>query len=82
VALYRAWTGQRFDTAHLGGLFRDTPAHAQKAIWTRVQALAAPSVYDAYNAATWVATHHMRSYRTAFKLLAQVNRSFQERFPA
>ena len=40
------------------------------------------TVYEAYNAATWYATHQMRSYRTAFELLALVNRSFQERFPA
>lgn len=40
-----------------------------------------PTVYEAYNAATYYATHAMRSYRTAFDLLERVNRGFQKLFP-
>ena len=39
------------------------------------------TVYAAYNAATYVATHEMRSVRGAFDLLKQVNQTFQDRFP-
>jgi len=40
-----------------------------------------PSVYDAYNAATSVATHDMRSARAAFELLMRINQRFQQQFP-
>ena len=39
------------------------------------------TVYDAYNAATHYATHQMRSARGAFKLLHQINKTFQAQFP-
>ncbi len=41
----------------------------------------AVTVYDAYNAATHYATHQMRSARGAFKLLHQINKTFQAQFP-
>jgi hypothetical protein len=82
VALYRTWMGQPFDVNAVTDLFHDTLSHTAKAIATRITALQAPSVYDAYNAATSVATHEMRSARTAFDLLAHINRRFQAQFPA
>jgi hypothetical protein len=37
-------------------------------------------VLEAYNSATHFATQQMRSYRTAFDLLARINRGFQTEF--
>jgi hypothetical protein len=37
-------------------------------------------IWEAYNRATHFATHQMRSYRTAFDLLAQINHQFQTEF--
>lgn len=38
------------------------------------------TICQAYNRATHYATHQMRSYRTAFDLLARINRGFQSTF--
>lgn len=39
------------------------------------------NAYDAYNVATYYATHETRSFRTAFRLLDQINQGFQKAFP-
>ncbi len=82
VALYRAWTETFLDEAGLAEILESFPKRSREAIEKKVAERMATTVYDAYNLATWYATHEMRSYRTAFNLLALVNRSFQERFPA
>lgn len=80
VALYRVWREQPFDHDRLNDLLDDVPNHAAKQIWDGILEQDGPSVYDAYNRATWVATHQMRSARTAFELLARINSTFQELF--
>lgn len=41
----------------------------------------AGNVYEVYNASTHYATHRTRSFRTAFRLLDQINQEFQKAFP-
>ena len=65
----------------LASLLESLSRKAAEAIRERLPAHESLTVYADYNAATWHATHRMRSYRTAFVLLARINRAFQERFP-
>lgn len=81
VALYRAWREQPFDHNFLKHLVDGMLNHAAKQIWDGILGQDGPSVYDAYNRATWVATHQMRSARTAFELLGRINGQFQQHFP-
>lgn len=79
AALYRRWADQALPPDALSALLGTFPKRAGQTIGER--ATGARTVYEAYNAATWYATHEMRSYRTAFELLGRINRTFQERFP-
>lgn len=81
VALYRAWRERGFEQDRLTDLVDGMPPRAAKSIWDSVLQLEGPSVYDAYNTATSVATHQMRSARAAFELLARINRGFHQTFP-
>ena len=69
------------DTDHLQSILEPLPKRTGDGIRKSVTELSAPTVYAAYNAATYYATHQMRSYRTAFDLLQHINRGFQESFP-
>lgn len=81
VALYRAWTEEVLGDGALEEVLEPVSPKHRDAIEKEIASKLARTVYDAYNVATWYATHRMRSHRTAFELLAVVNRSFQKRFP-
>jgi hypothetical protein len=81
VALYRSWTETVLNEQALAEILESFPKRSREAIEKRVHDATAVTVYEAYNLATWYATHEMRSYRTAFDLLALANRSFQREFP-
>jgi Domain of unknown function (DUF932) len=79
VALYRAWSEQWLEAGVLA------KALGEVSKWHATRIMEAflhhkPTVYEAYNTATYYATHETRSYRTAFDLLARINRGFQETF--
>jgi hypothetical protein len=82
VELYRNWTRQRLEDEGLAELIDSLPKRTALAVTRAVAAKAYRTVFEAYNAATYHATHCTRSYRTAFDSLERINRSFQERFPA
>ena len=81
VTTYRAWTATAVPREDIGRILGVFPPRVRDAILKRVVESQSVTVYDAYNQATWYATHEMRSYRTAFALLALVNRTFQTQFP-
>ena len=79
VALYRTWSEQWLEAGAMTKALEGVPK------WHAARILQAfhpckPTVYEAYNAATYYATHETRSYRTAFDLLARINQGFQEAF--
>ncbi len=78
--LYRVWAEVPLEEDALRRALSALPMRAATAL--RIQMLIDKSrtVYDAYNTATHYATHEMRSYRTAFDLLAKINRGFQQHF--
>lgn len=81
VALYHSWTETILNEEALAEILEAFPKRSRGAIEHRIHETTVVTVYEAYNVATWYATHEMRSYRTAFNLLALVNRSFQQQFP-
>jgi len=80
VVMYRYWATKWLEQGSLAKLLDGISAWHAKRI---LEAFASrkPTVYEAYNAATYYATHQMRSYRTAFDLLERINRNFQKHFP-
>lgn len=81
VALYAAWAGMPLEPEPVREILATLPDRARKALTGAVAAPEVRTVWDGYNAATHYATHETRSVRTAFDLLARVNRGFQEAFP-
>ena len=81
VALYRAWADLFFVPDLTNQIYDGLPKRHIEGILMAIGESRDRSVYGAYNAATWYATHEMRSYRTAFDLLERINHGFQERFP-
>jgi hypothetical protein len=80
VETYRYWTEEWIEQGALDEALEGISKRHAKGI-AEVFAGRKPTVYEAYNAATYYATHEMRSYRTAFDLLERVNRGFQKHFP-
>ena len=81
VGLYRAWANLFFAPDSANQIFSGLPKKHSDQILTAIEDSKDRSVYGAYNASTWYATHEMRSYRTAFDLLEHINHGFQKRFP-
>jgi len=81
VSLYQFWSSIRLQPTEIMSLLEPLPKRAAEEIRGKLPTHDVLTVYAAYNAATWHATHQMRSHRTAFELLAHINRTFQERFP-
>lgn len=81
VALYRAWSHRPLLREPWEEMLEAFPKRPAREIARAVEARPFARVYDGYNAATYHATHRMRSASGAFKLLRQVNRAFQEHFP-
>ena len=81
VELYRVWAETQLSDTILVVALEGLPPKALAEVGRRMIAANATSVFDAHNVATDYATHATRSYRTAFDLLARVNRGFQEAAP-
>ena len=80
VETYRQWSQEWLEWGSMAKVLEGIgKRHANQIV--EVFAARKPTVYEAYNAATYYATHQMRSYRTAFELLERINRGFQKRFP-
>ena len=80
VAMYRSWSEQWLEPGSLGKALEGIPQwHAKRIAEAFLKHK--PSVYEAYNTATYYATHETCSYRTAFELLERINRGFQHHFP-
>ncbi len=79
VQMYRGWQDMPFDPAALEPFYAELPRRTAAAIESRIGT--AGSVFSAYNGATYVATHEMRSAPRAFELLERVNAWFQQAFP-
>jgi hypothetical protein len=78
VATYRRWSEEPLSQEYFGETLQELPLRAREAIAAR--AAGAVSVFEGYNAATYHATHGMRSARSAFDLLARINHLFQQRY--
>jgi hypothetical protein len=81
VTLYRAWQDHRPEAGSLDWIFRRELQERPKRLGERWREQEPLTVYDAYNIATYYATHEMRSARTAFELLERINSGFQKSFP-
>jgi Domain of unknown function (DUF932) len=79
VTLYRTWSEQWLEAGAMAKALEGVPKGHAGRIMQAFQPHK-PTVYEAYNAATYYATHETRSYRSAFDLLARINRGFQEAF--
>lgn len=79
--LYRHWAKSPMDWQTFAEILDPLPQHAQEGIRDGLRPGIGTTVYDGYNAATQYATHGMSSYQSAFRLLKQINRGFQRRFP-
>lgn len=78
VGMYRRWSEEPLSQEYFGEMLQQLPIRAREAIQAR--AATAVSVFDGYNAATYHATHGMRSARSAFDLLARINQLFQHHY--
>jgi hypothetical protein len=82
VALYRSWAETPVSHEAVQAVLEILPTRAGESISVEIARKGVSTIFEAYNAATYYATHQARSFRVAFELLARVNRGFQERFPA
>ena len=80
VTMYRYWADRWLVQGELAKALEGTSNWHASRIKESFQKQK-PTVYEAYNTATYYATHEMRSYRTAFDLLERINRGFQKQFP-
>jgi hypothetical protein len=80
VEVYREWVDRWLELGSLAKALEGVSRRHEDGI-RKVFAPNKPTVYAAYNAATYYATHETRSYRTAFDLLERINRGFQKTFP-
>ena len=79
VELYAAWSELNAPEESLSEILERLPARPAKLVRSRLRHVG--SVYRAYNVATHVATHTMRSVNGAFELLGAINQEFQRAFP-
>ncbi len=80
VRVYRAWHDMPFDPLALRRFYEELPHRTAAAVENGIGN--AGCVFAAYNGATYVATHEMRSAPRAFDLLEKINATFQAQFPA
>lgn len=78
VALYRLWAETAADPEGLNPLIRGLPNRARGYLQRQADRGRIRTMWDAYNAATWFATHQLRSAHSAFALLERINRVFQK----
>lgn len=79
--MYRSWHETKLDRERFVSTLLGLPTRTADGILRELPNDGTVSVFRAYNAATWYATHRMRSARAAFDLLDLINRTFQENFP-
>lgn len=80
IGTYRHWNEEPLDRRRYEEVLSALPKRPAQEIAAAVPVGSATSVYKAYNAATWHATHRMRSARAAFDLLDRINQAFQGQF--
>jgi hypothetical protein len=80
VELYRRWASTEAAPETLNRVLCALPKRVETALRIELPPTRRVMIWEAYNRATHFATHQMRSYRTAFDLLAQINRGFQTEF--
>lgn len=81
IFAYRAWSETMLHEEQHDEVLATLPTRAAEMLKLRRSIETPLTVFAAYNQATQLATHHMRSYHGAFELLEQINRSFQRFFP-
>jgi hypothetical protein len=81
VGLYRFWNELPVRSESLTPIFTGMPKRHSDRIMEEISGERGLTTYKAYNTATRYATHCMRSYRTAFDLLENINHGFQKLFP-
>ncbi len=81
AGLYRHWAETILNPEERGTLLDTLPTRLAAVVQKQISGRPGTSVFDVYNASTHYATHQMRSYASAFRLLERLNRSFQECFP-
>ena len=79
ATLYRRWQDEPIQPAQLRSVFEQELAGRPDALGEAWMDTGLNTVLAAYNAATYFASHRMRSAQAAFQLLARVNRAFQNR---
>jgi hypothetical protein len=77
VELYRRWAVVEVAPETLERVLGALPRRSETALQVELPPTRRVMIWEAYNRATHFATHQMRSYRTAFDLLARINRIFQ-----
>jgi len=77
IRAYRIWSERSLDRDGMACILEGLPRRTRESIWQRISDENARTVFDAYNAATYQATHCMRTVATAFRLLEHVNLGFQ-----
>ncbi len=82
VRTYSAWSESVLELERHDQFLETLPSRPAEALRLRRSVETPLTVYSAYNQATQLATHHMRSVRGAFDLLERVNRGFQRFFPS
>jgi hypothetical protein len=80
VELYRRWAVTEAAPDTLEQVLGALPKRVETALRLELPPTRRVMIWEAYNRATQFATHQMRSYRTAFDLLARINRGFQAEF--
>jgi len=77
LGLYRRWAETEAEPETLHRVIGALPKWVALQLREELKDSRSFTVWDAYNRATHYATHRMRSYRTAFDLLARINCGFQ-----
>lgn len=79
--LYRHWAESPMDWRAFAEILQPFPQHVREGVRDGLRPGIGATVYDGYNASTRYATHGMSSHQSAFRLLKQINESFQNQFP-
>ncbi len=81
IGLYRGWLETTFESSAFFSALPDLPKTVRSGLYQVIEQQGGSTVWTSYGAATWYATHHMRSANRAFSLLQVLNRTFQQEFP-
>lgn len=81
MGLYRRWRETAFDKSAFFAALPELPKTVRAGLFQVIEQKGGATVWTSYSAATWYATHSMRSANRAFHLLQVLNRTFQQEFP-